>query len=216
MLAALHHRERTGLGQHIDISMYDCMIAMTDMVPHLWSMQAPAAWATAGSFGIVSAFRAQDGYFVVSVLREHHFERLAKTIGHPEWCDDPRFATREGWAEQVETSLRPAIEGWAEGKTRLEACAALCSQGIAAGPSNLAEDIYADPHVRAHDMLIEVPRPDHDRPMQVAGNPVKLSRVAEGPIHRFPQLGEHTDSVLREALGLDDAQLGDLRARGVI
>ena len=65
-------------------------------------------------------------------------------------------------------------------------------------------------------MLIEVPRPDHDRPMQVIGNPVKLSRVAEGPVSRFPRLGEHTDSVLRETLGLADEQLGDLRARGVI
>lgn len=216
MLAALRHREHTGLGQHVDISMYDSMIAMTDMVPHLWSMEAPAAWATAGSFGIVSGFRAKDGYFVISVLREHHFERLAKTVGHPEWCDDPRFATREGWAEQVEGTLRPAIENWAADKTRIEACETLCSQGVAAGPSNRAEDIHADPHVKAHNMLIEVPRPDHDRPMQVIGNPVKLSRVAEGPVSRFPRLGEHTDSVLRETLGLADEQLGDLRARGVI
>ncbi len=216
MLAALRHRERTGLGQHVDISMYDSMIAMSDMVPHLWSMGAPAAWATAGSIGIVSGFRAKDGYFVISVFREHHFERLAETVGHPEWCDEPRFATREGWAEQIEGALRPAIESWAADKTRLEACAALCAQGVAAGPSNLAEDIHADPHVQAHDMLIEVPRPDHDRPMQVIGNPVKLSRVAEGPVTRFPHLGEHTDSVLREDLGLADEKLDELRARGVI
>jgi len=137
-------------------------------------------------------------------------------VGHPEWCDDPRFATREDWAARIEDTLRPAIEGWAAGKTRLEACAALCSQGVAAGPSNLAEDIHADPHVQAHDMLIEVPRPDAERPMQVVGNPVKLSRVAEGPIRRFPRLGEHTDRVLRETLGLSDERLDDLRAREVI
>lgn len=216
MLAALRHRERTGLGQHVDISMYDSMIAMSDMVPHLWSMEAPAAWATAGSFGIVSGFRANDGYFVISIVREHHFERLANTVGHPEWCDDPRFATREGWAEQIEPTLRPAIEQWAADKTRIEASEALCTQGVAAGPSNLAEDIYADPHVQAHDMLIEVPRPDHDRPMQVVGNPVKLSRVAEGPVRRFPRLGEHTDLLLQETLGLPDTRIDELRARGVI
>ncbi len=65
-------------------------------------------------------------------------------------------------------------------------------------------------------MLIEVPRPDHDQPMQVIGNPVKLSRMAEGPVTGFPRLGEHTDSVLRETLGLADEQLASLRARGVI
>lgn len=215
-LAALRHRERTGLGQHVDISMFDSMLAMSDMVPHLWSMGAPAAWATAGSFGIVAGFRARDGYFVISVVREHHFERLVRTVGHPEWCDDPRFATREDWAARIEDTLRPAIEGWAADKTRLEACEALCSEGVAAGPSNLAEDIHADPHVQAHDMLIEVPRPDAERPMQVVGNPVKLSRVSEGPVRSFPRLGEHTERVLRETLGLGDERLEDLRARDVI
>jgi crotonobetainyl-CoA:carnitine CoA-transferase CaiB-like acyl-CoA transferase len=215
-LAALRHRESTGLGQHVDISMYDAMVAMSDMIPHLWSMEAPPAWATAGSIGIVAGFRARDGYFVVSVFREHHFERLAQTVGHPEWCDDPRFATREGWAQQIENTLRPAIEAWAEGKTRLEACSELCAQGVAAGPSNLAADIHADPHIQAHDMLIEVPRPDSDRDMQVVGNPVKLSRVAEGPVASYPHLGEHTDDVLQETLGLGDDELAQLRERGVI
>jgi formyl-CoA transferase len=216
MLAALRHRDRTGLGQHVDISMYDAMIAMSDMVPQLWSMDAPAAWATAGSIGIVAGFRARDGWFVVSVFREHHFERLARTLGHPEWCDDPRFATREGWAREIEGVVRPALEAWAADKTRLEACSALCAEGVAAGPSQLAADIYADPHVQAHDMLIEVPRPDAERPMQVVGNPVKLSRVAEGPVRAFPRLGEHTDAVLRETLGLPDDELAALRARRVI
>ncbi len=216
MLAALRHRDRTGLGQHVDISMYDAMVALSDMVPHLWSMDAPAAWATAGSIGIVAGFAARDGWFVVSVFREHHFERLARTVGHPEWCDDPRFATREGWAQQIEGVLRPAIERWAADKTRLEACSVLCGQGVAAGPSNLAADIHADPHVQAHDMLIEVPRPDDDRPMQVVGNPVKLSRVAEGPLTSFPHLGEHTESVLRETLDLADDEIAGLRERRVI
>lgn len=215
-LAALRHRDATGLGQHVDISMYDAMVAMADMVPQLWSMDAPAAWATAGSIAIVAGFRARDGWFVVSVMREHQLERLARTVGHPEWCDDPRFATREGWAAQIEGVLRPAIETWALDKTRLEASRALCEQGIPAGPSNLAPDIHADPHVQAHDMLIEVPRPDRDKPMQVVGNPVKLSRVAEGPVQRFPRLGEHTERVLRDTLGLPDDEIESLRDEGVI
>jgi formyl-CoA transferase len=216
ILAALRHRESTGLGQHVDVSMYDSMIAMTDMVPQLWSMDAPPEWATAGSIGIVAGFKASDGYFVISVFREHHFERLATLVGHPEWCKEERFATRQGWAEQIEPSIRPALEAWAAGMTKLEACEALCAQGVAAGPSNVAQDIHADPHVEMHNMLIEVPRPDSDKPMLVVGNPVKLSRVAEGPVERFPTLGEHTDDVLRELLELSDDDLADLRARDVI
>jgi crotonobetainyl-CoA:carnitine CoA-transferase CaiB-like acyl-CoA transferase len=174
------------------------------------------ALAAAGSTGIVGAFAARDGHFVVAVFREHHFRRLAGIAGHPEWCDDPRFATREGWARQIEPAIRPALEAWARDKTKLEAARELSLQGIAAGPSNRAEDIWADPHVEAHAMLIEVPRPDSERPMLVAGNPIKLSDVAEGPVARFPCLGEHTDAVLRERLGLSAGELAALREGGVI
>jgi formyl-CoA transferase len=216
VLSALRHREGTGLGQHVDVSMYDAMIAMADMVPQLWSLDAPAQWAAAGSTAIVAAFAARDGYFVVAVFREHHFRRLAELVGHPEWCDDERFATREGWAREIEGVIRPAVESWARDKTKLEAARALCEEGVAAGPSNVAEDIHADPHVEEHAMLIEVPRPDAERPMLVVGNPVKLSRVAEGPVRRFPSLGEHTDEVLREVLSLSRAEIAELRERGIL
>ncbi len=215
-LAALRQRDVTGQGQHVDVAMYDSMIAMTDMVPFLWSMGAPAHMAAAGTTALVGAFAARDGHFVVAVFREHHFARLARLLGRPEWLEDERFATREGWAAHTEDVIRPALEAWAAQKTKREAAAALCAEGIVAGPSQRAEDIHADPHVRARDMLIEVPRPDAERPFLVVGNPVKLSRVAEGPVRSFPGLGEHTDEVLREELGLGDDELAALRARRVV
>ncbi len=216
ILSALRHRERTGRGQHVDVAMYDSMIAMADMVPQLWSLGAPASMATAGRTAIVAAFRARDGHFVIAVFREHHFERLARTVGHPEWIEDERFATRDGWAREIEPTLRPALEAWAADKSKLEAARILCEQGIAAGPSNRAEDLWNDPHVHAHDMLIEVPIPESDRPMLVHGNPIKLSDVAEGPVRAFPGLGEHTDEVLRELLDLSDDEIEGYRRRGVV
>ncbi len=211
VLGALRQRERTGRGQHVDVSMYDAMIAMADMVPNLWSLGAPPEWASAGHTAIAAAFAASDGHFVVTVFREHHFERLARTVGHPEWIDDPRFATREGWARCIEPVLRPAIEAWARDKTKLEAAGALCAQGIASGPSNDAQDLRADPHVAAHHMLIEVPLP-HDQPdMLVHGNPIKMSHMAEGPIQSFPRLGQHTDELLHELLDLTPAEITTLR-----
>jgi formyl-CoA transferase len=215
-LAALRARDRTGLGQHVDISMFDAMVAMTDMVPFMWSLGEPPSAATAGRTGLVAAFAARDGHFVIAVFRDHQFERLAATIGRPEWCEDARFATREGWAEHRESVVRPAVEAWARDLTKLEASRLLAEQGIPAGPSNLAPDLAGDPHVAARDMLIEVPHPDIERPMLMAGNPVKMSAAPEGPVSRFPTLGEHTDSVLREVLGLGDADLDALRDGGVI
>jgi formyl-CoA transferase len=216
VLGALRHRERTGLGQVVDVAMMDAMVAVSDMPPFLWSMGAPERWAAAGSLGICAAFRAKDGFFVIAIFREHQFERLAQAIGHPEWISDPRFATREDWARATEPVVRPALEGWARDKTKLEAARALCELGVVAGPSNGAADLSADPHVRLRDMLIEVPRPDGGRPMLVVGNPVKLSHVAEGPVRSFPSLGEHGGEVLSGLLGLSDQELASLRSAGVI
>jgi crotonobetainyl-CoA:carnitine CoA-transferase CaiB-like acyl-CoA transferase len=196
--------------------MVDSMIAVSDMPPLLWSMGAPERWAAAGSIGVCAAFRARDGHFVVAVFREHQFEKLADAVGHPEWRQDPRFATREGWAQHTDSVIRPALEHWAQGKSKLEASRALCAQGIVAGPSNTAADLRADPHVAARDMLIEVPRPDGGDPLLVVGNPVKLSRMAEGPVRRFPGLGQHTDEALRADLGLSQAEIDGLRRRGAI
>ena len=219
VLAALRERDATGRGQHVDVAMYDAMLAMTDMVPFMWSMGEPRQAATAGHTGIVDAFAARDGHFVVAVFREHQFETLAALVGHAEWVDDPRFATREGWAAHRNSVVRPALERWARDRTKAEAARLLNEQGIAAGPSHTPADLHADPHVEQRGMLIAVPRPDRPpdaAPMLVPGNPVQLSGMANGPNARFPMLGEHTDAVLRETLGTSDAELDALRAQGVI
>lgn len=215
-LAALRHREIVGLGQHVDVAMYDAMIAMADMVPFLWSMDAPADMAGPGSTALVAAFAARDGYFVVAVLREHMFEKLCHLVGRPEWLSDPRFSERSGWARHTEDVIRPAIEAWAADKSKLDAARELCAAGVAAGPSNLAEDIVADPHVALRNMLVEVPRPDAERPYLTIGNPVKMSRMQEGPEQSFPRTGEHTEVLLRELLDMGETELAALRAAGAI
>ncbi|MBW2267038.1 MAG: CoA transferase [Deltaproteobacteria bacterium] len=215
ILSALRQRDQTGKGQHVDVAMYDSMIAMADMTPQLHSLGADASHAAAGRTAIVGAFRARDGYFVIAVFREHHFERLAKSIGKPEWVGSPEFATRDDWARNIEPIVRPAIEAWARDKTKLEAARLFAEQGIAAGPSNTGRDLVDDPHVAAHDMLIEVPIPDRE-PMLLAGNPIKLSSTPEGLVRSFPGLGEHTDEVLREVLALSDDEISELHSTGVI
>lgn len=213
-MAALRHRDRTGEGQYVDVAMLDAVVAMTDLVTNFWSMGMRPGGL--GPLLIMDGFRARDGWFVVQVGREHQFERLAKIIGRPEWLDDERFATREGWRRHLETEIRPAIEGWAAELSKLDAARALNEAGIAAGPVNQATDVIEDPHVAARHMLVEVPRTDGEPPYLMPGNPVKMTKVAEGPETRVPWVGEHTDEVLHDELGLDDAELARLRDAGVI
>jgi formyl-CoA transferase len=216
VMAALRHRERTGEGQYVDIAMFDAMLAMTDIVTNFWSMGVRPE-PEKGLQVICEGFRASDGYVVAQVVREPQFWNLGDLVGHPEWRDDPRFATRAGWAAALETEIRPAVDAWASKRTKLEAARELTAAGVVAGPSNHASDVIADPHVAARHMLVEMERTDgvHE-PVLVPGNPVKLSKVSEGPETRVPWVGEHTTEVLGSELGLSDADLAGLRRRGVI
>jgi crotonobetainyl-CoA:carnitine CoA-transferase CaiB-like acyl-CoA transferase len=214
VLAALRHRDVTGEGQLVDIAMLDAMVAMTDIVTNFWSMGVPSG----GTMELIcEGFKASDGYVVMQIVREHQFERLAQLVGHPEWTTDPRFATRAGWARHLDDVVRPAVERWLSTRTKLAAAEELTAAGIVAGPSNSAADVVTDPHVVARNMLVEVPRTDDvDAPVLVPGNPVKLSKVAQGPETRVPWVGEHTEAVLRSELDVDDDTLAKLRDRGVI
>jgi crotonobetainyl-CoA:carnitine CoA-transferase CaiB-like acyl-CoA transferase len=214
VLAALRHREATGVGQHVDIAMLDAMVAMTDLVTNFWSLgMRDGALAPL----IMDGFRAGDGWFIIQVGREPQFAMLADLVGEPGWPTDPRFADRQGWVDYLDEVIRPAVEAWAADKTRLEACAAMSAAGIAAGPCYRDDEVVHDEHVAARNMLVEVPRSDGvAEPVLVPGNPVKMTNVAEGPETRMPWLGEHTDRVLADELGLDAAALAALRADGII
>jgi formyl-CoA transferase len=214
ILAALRHREATGRGQYVDIAMLDSVLAITDIVTNFWSMGY-----SAGGLGplILHGFRASDGWFVLQVGREQHFARLVTTIGHPEWVDDPRFATRQGWVDHLESVLRPAIEKWAGDRTKVEVCHALAAAGIAAGPCLADHEVVTDPHVAAREMLVEVPRTDGvAQPVLVPDSPVRMSAVPPATVTRPPWLGEHTDEVLSAELGLRQADIANLRGAGVI
>src|SRR5581483_9746632 len=104
---------------------------------------------------------------------------------------DPRFATRQGWVDHLDEVIRPAVEAWAGSKPKLEVCRELAAAGLAVGPCNDAPDVIADPHVALRHMLVECERTDDVAdPVVVAGNPSKLSNVAEGPERRVPWLRE--------------------------
>jgi formyl-CoA transferase len=212
VLAALRHRDRSGLGQYVDISMYDAMIALNEMYVQVTSLGLPAATASGRGTGILHSFRAADGYFLIVVNRDHQFARLASALDQPGWVTDPRFADRAQWGELVPAVVAPAVERWVAGRTRAEVVAALGEFGIVAGPCHTMEDLRTDEHVEARHMLIEVPT--GGEPALVAGNPVKMSRLSEGPVQGLPSPGQHTEDILAEILKLSADDLSELRAAG--
>ena len=215
ILAALRQRDATGEGQYVDVAMLDATIAMTDVVMNFASlgverMGHPAPY-------ILDTFKAADGWFVMQVVRDHQLERLAKVVDRPEWTTDPRLATRAGWGAHLETVIRPGVEAWAAGRSKVDAATELSAAGVASGPCLSANEVIADPHVALRRMAVPMERPDGDGPPVLApGNPVKLSAFDPPDDTRVPWVGEHTAEVLGAELGLSPDELAALAADGTI
>lgn len=215
VLAGLRQRDRTGTGQYVDIAMFDAMLAFSDVVTNFASLgQRKVAGQKVQQ--IIDGFPASDGWYIVQVGREPDFAKLANLIGRPEWISDERFATRAGWREHMDV-IREGMAAWSGDKTSIEVCQILATAGIASAPCLDADQVLADPHAAGRHMFVEMDRPDGvAEPVIVPGNPIKITGMADGPDQRLPWLGEHTDLVLAEELGLAADEITRLRAAGVV
>lgn len=216
VLAALLHRDRSGIGQHVDISMLDCMVALADVQLQYESMGVVRDPDSRGAL-VLTSFQAQDGYFMVQVGRPHQWERFCRIIQKPDWLENPDLASPKDWGERQEDTIRPAVETWAADKTKSEICQLLAEAGVAAGPCHSPSEVMEDPHVVSHNMVVKMERTDEVlEPVATPGNPVKLSKMTDGPDSRVPWLGEHTNEILEAELGLSDKELRQLKAESII
>jgi CoA:oxalate CoA-transferase len=219
VLAALHERERSGRGQMIDVAMLDCQISIlenafaryfaTGQVPEPIGTRHPVATP-------FQAFPTRDGYIVLALSWgvENQWELFCATIGRADLIDDPRFDTGPLRTEH-HAELEPILIEAMKKKTTAEWVGEFDAIGLPCGPLNNIAQAAALPQVKAREMLVEVEHPRVGR-FPLPNTPVKLSRTPGGVRGPSPDLGQHTDDVLRELLGLPDAELGRLREAGAI
>ena len=211
LLAALRHRDITGIGQYIDLSMFDAMVAFADIVPNYFSMGHDPR---SPSLLINHGFKIATGEIVIQIGREHQFQRFAELLNRPEWLEDERFSSRRGWVENIET-IRIAVREWAGDRSPVVVCGFLANAGIAAGPSFEASDLIKDPHVKNRNMLVEISTQKGNKVL-AAGNPIKMSRLADASDTPPPVLGQHTSEVLSEELSMSENEIEELRENSVI
>lgn len=217
ILGALHQRDRNGEGQYIDMALLDVQVAAlaNQALYYLVSGQAPVRMGN-GHAAVVpyQGFPVSDGFVIIAVGNDGQFAKLAAEFGHPEWATDPRFVSN-GARVTNRAALIPLIEAETRRYTMAELIAALEKRAVPCGPINTVDRVFADPHVQARGLQKTVPHsqqgtvPSVASPLRLSASPVSYDR---GP----PLLGEHTDKVLREMLGLDAAQIADLRGKGVL
>ena len=216
MLGALRHAEASGQGQRLDIALFDTSIAaLVNVVSNaLVSRQPTARYGNAHpSIVPYQPFTASDRSFTVAVGNDRQFAALCRIAGHPEWAADPRFASNPARGEH-----RDALIALLDPVFRQRAADAWVSELLAAGvPSGPINDVAAvldDPQVAARGLIHEVDLLGDT--LRLIGPAVGFSATPPAVYAPPPLLGQHTDAILRERLGLSDGEIARLRAGGVI
>jgi len=217
VLAALTFREQSGEGQHIDLSLLDAQVAMlaNQNMNYLTTGQAPARRGNAHP-NIVpyQTFATADGHVILAVGNDAQFRRFCELAGCAGLADDARFAAnRDRVANR--TALVPLLEPLLRQRTTHAWVEALEDAGVPCGPINRLGEVFADPQVRHRGMRIDLPHALAGSVPLVA-NPIRLSASPLEYASAPPLLGQHTNEILHELLGLPQAELARLRDQGVI
>jgi crotonobetainyl-CoA:carnitine CoA-transferase CaiB-like acyl-CoA transferase len=216
-LAALAYRDKTGRGQHVDMGLLDVTIAAmaNQAMNYLVTGKAPTMMGNAHP-NIVpyEAYRAADHYIILATGNDGQYQRFCDVAGRADLAEDARFATNRDRVENRGV-LGPILRDIIAAQSRSFWLAELEKVGVPCGPINNLEQVFDDPHVQARGARREVEHPAGGLIPTVA-NPIRLS---ESPIQYErapPALGQHTDDVLADMLGIDAAGIAKLREDDVI
>ena len=216
--AALYQRQITGLGQKIDVSMLDSQVAILEnaLVRYQAEGVSPQPLGTRHpTIAPFQAYRAKDRYFVVAVGNDTLWKTFCKALQKPEMTGDPRFVNNRLRTENLD-QLNAILEPIFLTRDASDWLALFDVTGIPSAPINDIEAVMNDPQVLERNMIVSV-EDDQAGIVKIAGNPIKMSTLAESPIReKVPEIGEHNSLIYGSLLGLDADELARLREEGVI
>jgi succinate--hydroxymethylglutarate CoA-transferase len=217
ILAALNARHGSGRGQKVELSLYESALHMLVNV----ASNVLVSGRGGGRFGnghpsIVpyTTYTAKDAMMALAIGNDTQFAKCAGVLGHPEWADDPRFATNRARVEHrllVDDAIAQALAA----DTADNWLAKLKAAGVPCGRINSVAEALADPQTQAREMIATVEHPTVGD-LKLVGPPYKFSGTPASVRRPPPTLGEHTDEILRQELGLDAAAIAALRRDKVI
>jgi len=215
--AALYERRSSGLGQYVDMSLLDTQVSWlaNQNLNYLVSGQLPRRWGNAHpNLAPYQAFPTRDGSLILAIGNDRQFRRFCDVAGLAALGDDQRFvdnrarlAHRDELVALVAAAMRArSTDEWIE---------ALEAVGVPCGPINTLDRVFADPQVVHRGLRMDLPHAAAGKVPQVA-NPIRYSRTAIEYGDAPPVLGQHTDQVLGELLGLDSGRIAELRRTGIV
>lgn len=219
-LAAVMQADRTGVGQHVDVSMLGALTSLVACEP----FDAYAAVGLARRTGSLvprlapfGLFEASDGWFALCGPTDRFAAGVFQAMGEPGLATDPRFATRDGRVANA-TELHGLIAAWAAGQRRADAVKLLEDNGVPAAVVREPEEAVRDPLVRSRGEVVPLEHPRYGATADISatGVPIVFSAARVGFDGPAPALGEHNEQVYGELLGYDADRIAALRASGVV
>ena len=217
VLAALNQREQSGIGQHIDVALLDVQVAClaNQAMNYLATGVSPRRLGNSHP-NIVpyQDFPSADGNFILAVGNDGQFRKFCEVAGIAQLADDPRFASNKARVAH-RAELIPLLRQATVFKTTAQWIESLEKAGVPCGPINDLQQVFADPQVQARGLRLDLPNALGSSTPQVA-SPLRLSETPVAYRSAPPLLGQHTDALLRNLLGMSEAQVAQLRETGVI
>jgi CoA:oxalate CoA-transferase len=217
IMAALRVRDRTGGGQHLDIAMLDCQVAMLEGALGQYSATGTIPGRIGSRHPSITPFQqfpAADDYFVVGVGNESLWQRFCDALGLDRLKVDPRFADNHSRTRN-HAQLDPILREHFATRPRAHWLALLNQAGVPCAPVSNVAEVAHNPQLLERNMILPADHPSFDG-LLVPGSPLKSAGDHAVPPTRAPALGEHTETVLRGLLGFDQTRMAELRARGII
>lgn len=214
---ALYHREKSGHGQMVDVGMLDCQLAVLEnaISRYMVTGTSPKPMGSRHpSIAPFEAFTAKDGSVIVGAGNDKLYEKLCNLIGKPELITDPRFTTNPLRTQNVQ-SLKEILDAIFVQKTIDEWLAELDDAGIPCGPINTIDRVVKNPQIIARNMIVGTEHPVAGT-IKMPGIPIKLSDTPGAVEKPAPLLGQHTEEILQEILGLNKQEIDNLRANKAI
>ncbi|SFK84671.1 succinyl-CoA:mesaconate CoA transferase [Halogranum rubrum] len=197
ILAAVHHRERTGEGQFVDTAMYDSMVSLCERTVYQYSYTGEAPTRQGNSHPTLfpyDSFETSDGHVVIAAFGDNHWQALCRAMDRPDLAADyPDASSRL----QNRETLRESVADWTRDRPSDAVVDALVGEVPCERVQTVA-DVFADPHVSDREMLVEVEQPGSDERVTIAGQPIKMSATPTQPGRRAPLLNEHRAELLGE------------------
>ena len=218
ILSALKVRERTGRGQHVDVALVDSVFASLENIPQKFFVDGEIPKRIGNRYEFVypyDSFRSADGWVIIGIANDTIWRRFVKAAGLTGLDKDDRFESNPSRVKN-NVALKPIIEAWTSTHRKADIIDLLTEHGVPACPIYTVKDVVEDPHIAGtRRMVVEAEQPSIGD-VRLLGCPVKMSETRPGPKGPAPALGEDTDDVLLEFLGLSSEDLKELRNNGVL